>query len=198
MMQKNSLQDFQMTLTEGAEKIASKMSNATGIKNPYISKNIQPSNMRPIPQQMPSPPNAGRMANAFENPNFYGDMGKKAIGRGGVSGLIASHLLGAGNVAAGAGSGLLLSSGLRGATRPDALGNINRLAIQRGGTQAIAYAITEKPSYTNGILLDPQDRRDMVAEIENNPQISLGDKAVLQAKINRGISIEKMLEKYGI
>lgn len=191
--------DYSMILNEAAEKAASKISNAVGVKNPFISKNIPPTNMRPTPMPMPEAPQVGKLAQSFENPNFYKDKVKGlASFKGGFGGVLAAKALGLGNAAAGGAGIAALTSMLRGATRPDALGSFNRNFIQKGGVPGIIYAVSQKPSYNNGILLDPQDRRDVVSQIENDPDIPLGDKAVLQAKINRGISLEQMLEKYGI
>jgi hypothetical protein len=189
--------DFMLNVNDAAERLASKMSNAVGVKNPYISRSIPPSNARPTPTPLPPPPQVGKMAQSFENPNFYKDIGKKATSmKGGLGGFLATQAVGLGNTAAGAGGVAALTSMLRGATRPDALGQFNRNLALRGGVEGVIAAISEKPSYKNGILLDPQERRDAVAEIENDPQLPLGDKAVLQARINRGISLEQMLEKY--
>lgn len=191
--------DFGMILNEAAEKAASKMSNAVGVKNPFISKNIPPTNMRPTPLPMPEAPQVGKLAQSFENPNFYKDKVKGLASlKGGVGGALAAKAIGLGNAAAGGGAIAALTAMMRGATRPDALGSFNRNFIQKGGVPGVIYAVSQKPSYSNGVLLDPQDRRDVVAQIENDPDIPLGDKAVLQAKINRGISLEQMLEKYGI
>lgn len=191
--------DFSLVMNEAAEKAASKISNAVGVKNPFISKSIAPSNARPVPMDMPQAPQVGKLAQSFENPNYYKDKVKgMASLKGGLGGALAANVLGMGNAAAG-GAGIAgLASVMRGATRPDALGSFNRNFIQKGGVSGIVHAISQKASYTNGILLDPQDRRDVVAEIENDPDIPLGDKAVLQAKVNRGLSLEKMLQQYGM
>lgn len=189
--------DFSMVINEAAEKAASKISNAVGVKNPFISRNISPTNLRPTPMPPPAPPQVGALATAFENPNFYKNTAKTFGGvKGGIGGFLAAKALGLGNAAVGAGGIAGLTALARGASRPDMLGQINRQVLQRGGIEAIVSAISEKPSYSNGILLDPQDRRDAVAEVENDPDLSLGDKALLQAKINRGVSLEKLLEQY--
>lgn len=145
----------------------------------------------------PAPPQVGALATSFENPNFYKDTAKGLGGiKSGIGGYLAAKTLGLGNAALGAGGIAGLTALARGASRPDLLGQINRQVLQRGGVEAVISAISQKPSYSNGVLLDPKDRRDAVAEVENDPDLNLGDKALLQAKINRGVSLEKLLEKY--
>ncbi len=196
-MSSNGSVEFTMKMNEAAEKAASKISNAVGVKNPFISKNIQPTNLRPIPQQVPQAPQVGGMARAFETPSFYSNAASKLGGvKGGIGGLIASQVLGLGNAAAGAAGIAGLTALAKGATSPGLLGGIARQAGQRAGIEGIIYSISEKPSYTRGVLLDPQDRRDAVAQVENDPDLNNGDKAILQARINRGVSLEKLLEKY--
>jgi len=196
-MSSNGAADFTMKMNEAAEKAASKISNAVGVKNPFISKNILPTNIRPVAQVVPQAPEVGSMARAFETPNFYSNAASKFGGvKGGIGGLIASQVLGLGNAAAGAAGVAGLTALARGATSPGLIGGISRQVGQRGGIEGIIYSISEKPSYTRGVLLDPQDRRDAVAQVENDPDLNNGDKAVLQARINRGISLEKLLEKY--
>lgn len=196
-MSSNGAAEFTMKMNEAAEKAASKISNAVGVKNPFISKNILPTNVRPVAQPAPQAPEVGSMARAFETPNFYSNAASKFGGvKGGIGGLIASQVLGLGNAATGAAGVAGLTALARGATSPGLIGGISRHVGQRGGIEGIIYSISEKPSYTRGVLLDPQDRRDAVAQVENDPDLNNGDKAVLQARINRGISLEKLLEKY--
>jgi hypothetical protein len=51
------------------------------------------------------------------------------------------------------------------------------------------------PSYSEGVLADPQERRSAVAEIEQAQHLDIESKAVLQAKINRGQNIEKLIQE---
>lgn len=189
--------DIKFYARDVQEKLGSKISNAIGIPNPNASRNIAPTNPRPTPSPIPPAPNVGNMARKFENPNYYRDQVKN-LGSLKSLGSLGALTYGLGvpkAVATGAVAGYQgLQAALRGITRPDAIGNVARQSIQRGGIDLIVDQIRSYPSYSNGILLDPQDRRDAVAEIEVDPDIPIEDKAVLQAKINRGISLEKYLE----
>lgn len=82
---------------------------------------------------------------------------------------------------------------LKGITSPSAAGNVMRQTIQKGGVRIIVDQISATyPSYENGVLQNPQERKHAVAQIESNPDIPLEDKAMLQTYINRGKSIEKL------
>lgn len=189
--------DMRLYYNNARDTSGSKISNAVGVQNPYISTNIPPTNARPVPNPIPEAPQVGGMATKFENPNYYRDQAKN-LGSLKTLGPLAGLTYGLGipkAVATGAVVGYQgLQSALRGITRPDAIGSFARRSIQRGGIDLILEQIKSYPSYRDGILLDPQDRRQAVAEIEVDQDLPGEDKAVLQAKINRGISLEKYIE----
>ena len=182
-----------------ADKVRSKISNAVGASGTPRP----PTNARPIPGAPPPAPQVSGTAQFFETPDFYktnlqrvANVGKSIPGAVGVGAL--GYALGApkAGVAAGVGATAAgLTALLRGATSPTALGAFAREGIQRGGIRMIVESIADKyPSYRNGVLTDPQDRRSAAAEIEQDQDLKLEDKAVLQARINRGLSIEKLIE----
>lgn len=182
------------------QKVSSKISHATGVQNPF--SNVPPTNLKNLPIA-PNAPQAGRMANFFETPNFYSENLKKVgslKGKAGLAktGLLGSLLMGVGGAKALAGAGAAaggLTAALRGITSPTAMGAFARQGIQQGGIRFIVEAIAERyPSYQDGVLLDPQDRRAAASEVEQDPDLGIEDKAILQTKINRGQSIEKLIK----
>lgn len=82
-------------------------------------------------------------------------------------------------------------------TSPGMGGQYLRGGIQRGGIGAIVQTISTYPSYENGVLRDPKDRTFAVSEIEQDPDLGITEKAMLQTYINRGKSLEKLGEIYG-
>lgn len=75
---------------------------------------------------------------------------------------------------------------MKGLTSPTALGEAARMTFKQGGIQAIDAWARKYPSYHDGILENPQERRSLTKEIENASDIPIEQKAVLQSKINRG------------
>lgn len=186
---------FQDVLNKSSRKI----SNAVGVENPLITRRTTPTNLREV---VPAPiePEAGMAARFFETPNFYRTQGKRLLKTGSRGGLLGGYALGKllpgiGAVAGKAGvAASSLGASLRGVTSPTALGEVARRGIQRGGIRYVIENIRETyPSYQNGILTDPQDRRSAAAQIEQDPDLGLEDKAVLQARINRGFNLETLL-----
>lgn len=173
--------------------------NATGTPNPIVPE-IPPTNQLELPPE-PVPPQTGRLAQRFEKPFnpseqmaesagnslAWGGLGK-LLGFPGAMGKAAfKGVLGAGKTAA-EGMGRFL-------TAPTRVSELTRESLKKGGIPTIVKSISSTyPSYDKGILLDPMDRRDAVSELENNPYIPLEQKALLQAKINRGRSIEELKE----
>lgn len=76
--------------------------------------------------------------------------------------------------------------GMKALTSPTAGGEVTRQAFKQGMLGLIDSMAQRYPSYRNGILDSPMDRRSLVKEIEENPQMSLEDKAIYQSRINRG------------
>lgn len=83
--------------------------------------------------------------------------------------------------------------GTQALTSPTALGEAARLTFKQAGIQAIESWARKYPSYNNGILENPQDRRSLTKEIEDDFSIPIEQKAVLQSKVNRGRPIQERL-----
>lgn len=65
-----------------------------------------------------------------------------------------------------------------------------RMENAQNAMQAVEQIKMKYPSYENGILKDPQERKMASEELENNPFLGIEDKAMLQTKINRGKPLE--------
>lgn len=83
--------------------------------------------------------------------------------------------------------------GMKGLTSPTAAGEVARMSFKQGGIQAIDMWAQKYPSYRNGILENPQERRSLTKEIEDDSEIPLEQKAVIQSKINRGKPLQDRL-----
>ena len=83
--------------------------------------------------------------------------------------------------------------GLKGLTSPTAAGEVARMTFKQGGIEAIESWAQKYPSYQNGILQNPMERRSLTKEIEDDPQIPIEQKALTQSKINRGKPISGSL-----
>jgi len=78
-------------------------------------------------------------------------------------------------------------------TSPTALGQAARMTFSKGGLIAIDSWAQKYPSYRNGVLESPQDRRSLTKEIEDDLEIPIEQKAIVQSKINRGKPIQAKL-----
>lgn len=83
--------------------------------------------------------------------------------------------------------------GMKGLTSPTAAGEMARMTFKQGGVQAIVSWAERYPSYQNGILQDPRDRRSLTKELEDAPDIPIEQKAIFQSKINRGKPLDQSL-----
>ena len=83
--------------------------------------------------------------------------------------------------------------GLKGLTSPTAGGELARQSFQQGGIKLIEEMAQRYPSYHDGILEDPRDRRSLNREVEDRYDIPIEQKAIIQSKINRGRPLEQML-----
>lgn len=83
--------------------------------------------------------------------------------------------------------------GLKGMTSPTSGGEVARMTFKQSGIQAIDSWARNYPSYHDGILEDPRERRSLTKEIEDAGDIPLEQKAVLQSKINRGRPLDQGL-----
>lgn len=83
--------------------------------------------------------------------------------------------------------------GAKGLTSPSAAGEVARMTFKQAGIGAIEQWAQKYPSYHDGILENPQDRRSLTKEIENSSDIPLEQKAIMQSKINRGKPLQERL-----
>lgn len=83
--------------------------------------------------------------------------------------------------------------GMRGLTSPTAAGQAARLSFKTAGIEAIKMMAQKYPSYSNGVLQDPRERRSLTKEVENDWEIPIEQKAIIQSKVNRGIPLEQNL-----
>lgn len=194
IFRKNAL-DASLLIDETQKAIASRLSNATGVQNPYVSR--PPTNVSPGPYRAPQAPQVGALARRFETQPLQVSSPQNLLtfGLGAVGKLVGLPKIG-GAIAAGKGLQVGLEGTLRGITSPTALGNLARQGIRGGGMKIVVEQIASSyPSYDNGVLKDPSDRKRAVAEIETDPDIPYEDKAMLQAYINRGKSLENLIRE---
>ena len=94
-----------------------------------------------------------------------------------------------------AAGGAAVATGARALTSPSVAGNALRTGVEQGArvVSLIDNMAQKYPSYNEGIVDDPQERRSLTKEIENNREMSLEEKAVYQSKINRGIPLQQRL-----
>ena len=83
--------------------------------------------------------------------------------------------------------------GMKGLTSPTATGQVARLTFKQAGISAIESWAQHCPSYHDGILENPQERRSLTKEIEDAQDIPIEQKAVIQSKINRGKPLQQNL-----
>lgn len=145
--------------------------------------------MAPIPQAMPTLPQAQGFAERT------GDLLEKPLLGG--SGAINNPLVKLGGLKYLLGKAALPAEaaylGMKGLTSPTAGGEVARLSFKQGGLKAIEMWAQKYPSYHNGILENPQERRSLTKEIEDDSEIPLEQKAVIQSKINRGRPLQDRL-----
>jgi hypothetical protein len=84
-------------------------------------------------------------------------------------------------------------AGLKGLTSPTQAGEIARMTFRQGGIEAINSWAQKYPSYQNGVLQNPMDRRSLTKEIEDANDIPIEQKAILQSKVNRGKPLDQNL-----
>lgn len=141
------------------------------------------------PEAVPTLPPAQGMAEAagdFLEKDLFGGKGVLNNPLAKLAGL--KFLLGKGALPVEAGY-----AALKGLTSPTAGGAAARTAVRRGGVEAIAQLAEKYPSYHDGILDNPQERRSLTKEIEDDPEMTLEQKALAQSKVNRGRSLFERL-----
>lgn len=76
--------------------------------------------------------------------------------------------------------------GMKGLTSPSIGVELARMTFKQGGIKAVESWAQKYPSYHDGILESPQERRSLTKEIEDAQDIPIEQKAVIQSKVNRG------------
>ena len=158
----------------------------TNIPNPEAPIN---QTFQPLPEPTLPPPEglAERAGDLLEKPlatgrtmynNPYTALGalKYAVGKGGIAAGAAAY-----------GGAKLLTS-------PGAVGQMARLTFKTAGIQAIVQMAAKYPSFHDGIVEDPRERRSLTKEVEQDREIPLEQKALIQSKINRGYPLEERLQ----
>ncbi len=88
-----------------------------------------------------------------------------------------------------AATGAAVATGLSALTSPSALGNITRNALEQSSRMlnAVNQRASQYPSHRgNGVLESALERRSLVREIEDDINMRIEDKAIIQSKVNRG------------
>ena len=176
------------------EKIGSTLANASGVQSPVTGKMGTNISISRTPVQVPQlgqKPEVGRMAERFETqPLRFGKRSTQGAGLYGLGKFLGVPGLGKIGLAA-KGGAAAMEGVLRGLTSPGAMAERMRNMASRDLVKVVVSEISSYPSYQNGVLTDPNDRRLAVANIEQNPYMQLQDKAMVQTYINRGKSLEK-------
>ncbi len=175
------------------------------IPPPQLPPPVAPANIPPMPGKpvlMGEPPAPMLQAEPMLNPangmaERTGDFLEKPLFGGGGQGITNNPLVKLGGLKYLLGKAALPIElaylGMKGLTSPTAAGEVARMTFKQGGIQAIKNWASKYPSYQNGILQSPQDRRSLTKEIEDNFEIPIEQKAVIQSKINRGRPLQERL-----
>ena len=150
---------------------------------------IPPPNVTQVPQ-MQAPRNLHeRLASGLENMNLGQTMRgmRRNAGAGALAGMAGIP------VAKAAAAGIGLAKGAEILTRPGAIPNAVRATFKQGGVEAIESWAQKYPSYNNGVLENPMERRSLTKEIENDQEMPIEVKAMMQSKVNRGKPLSSLL-----
>ena len=137
-----------------------------------------PFSPQPEPILSPAQTGAERMGDQLEKPLFRGNTQNNLVKLGALKYVLGKAAAPVEALAAGG------YGALKALTAPGAEGL--RLSFRRGGIEAINQLASKYQSYHDGILDDPQERRSLTKEIEDDPEIPIEKKAILQSRINRG------------
>lgn len=156
-----------------------------------IAPNLSPVPVMPEPQGI-----LERLASGLESMRGAGLGGAMQTAKENIPSAFLAKLAGLpiGKAVAG---GAALATGIRGLTSPGVAGHAIRGGLNQG-IRGIYQIVEEKamryPSYQNGILNDPVERRSLVREVEDDQEIPNTEKALIQSKINRGKPIDQRLQ----
>lgn len=172
---------------------------------PVPSKpNLQPSLNPPVPDVfIPNPeptlsPAQGiaeKLGDYLERPKSPGDKGLTGLLKSPMAKLgMLKYLTGSAApvIESGALAGYGGLQGLKALTAPGA--EVARKSFKQLGVAAIEEMAQQYPSYVNGILQDPMERRSLTKEIEEDPEIPPAQKALYQSKVNRGLRLNDRIQ----
>lgn len=177
-----------------ADKTARRLAKTVGLA-PQIQAPVAPAAF--VAGQAPAAPEmtgiAGRLAAAFENPNFAGTVTNQFRHpiRNAGSAMLLNYLGIPKSVIGAAAGGTVL---LRALSSPNP---VIQFTVGLSGKMAVRSTIMglaeQFPDMNElGVLETPESRMQAVSQIERDPSLSLTDKAVLQTKINRGEPLVKL------
>jgi hypothetical protein len=147
-------------------------------------------NLQQVPTMQPPQDVYGRLAQGLENLPSFGDTMKyarknaPAAAMASFGGIPVAKTVAAGLGAAKAGEMI---------TRPGAAANAVRATFKQAGIAAIDSWAQRYPSYNNGVLENPMERRSLTKEIESDQEIPIENKAVAISNVNRGKPIQSRL-----
>lgn len=162
--------------------IAPELPKFTSMPSPPIEQKFVPQN----PTILPKAENTADLAGDFLEKKLLSGRGVFNNPLTKIAGL--KYALGKGALPVEAGY-----AALKGLTSPTAAGAVARKGFRELGIQSIVQLAQRYPSYHDGILEDPRDRRSLSKQIEDDPEIPLEEKAVIQSKVHRGKRLEERL-----
>lgn len=161
---------------------------------PVPSVNPVQANVAPVPQ-IPAPQGVlQRLAYGLENLSGSGIM--QGVKDNATTGLLAKMVGVPVAKMAGAAAGVV--TGLSALTSPAYAATVGRSALEQTTRMmaAVEQRAAQYPSHrANGILENPQERRSLVKEIEDDENMRLEDKAIIQSKINRGQPLKQDIKQ---
>ena len=184
------------TVTHASGDVAENLRRTYGMSEP-IEAPIQPEapvydapptmgEVAPPPEMLPAEGMAEGMGDMLEKPIGNIFKGKGPMGTGPIGSIAALKYLATPKTAVAAGA----YAGLKGLTSPTAGGAAARATFEAMGIGVVDYMAQRYPSYNNGTLDDPMERRSLVKEIENDESMPLNTQALTQSQVNRGKSIK--------
>jgi hypothetical protein len=158
------------------------------IKPPLLSEPTIPANRSFIPKNEPTLAPAQSIADVTGDLLEKNLMGGKGIANNPLTKLAGlKYLFGKAAIPAEA-----AYAAMKVLTSPTEVGQVARMTFKQAGIEAINSWAQRYPSYHDGILENPQERRSLTKEIEDDPEIPIEQKALIQSQVNRGKSINQM------
>lgn len=151
-----------------------------------------PPNLVPVPPPVQPGGIYGKLASGLENMSAQNV--KQSIQQNAPLGIMAK--LAGIPLAKGAAGAAIGTMGINALTSPTVGGNALRKGLEHGGRflQSIWAQAEKYPSFHDGILENPQERRSLTKEIEDVHDMPVEEKALYQSKINRGRPLDLPLQ----